>query len=90
LAADISLLTAFATLAIVDRVRATQRAEGRLFWTMVGALSMGTGIWATHFTGMLAWHGARSGDLATARRIGRLLPARTFTVSACSSSRTAW
>jgi PAS domain S-box-containing protein len=56
LAAAIATLAAFAALAVVERLRASAGPQARRAWLVVGALSMGTGIWAMHFVGMLAWH----------------------------------
>lgn len=54
--AVIALLGAVAALAVVDRLRAARDAHARWGWLAVGSLAMGTGIWAMHFVGMLAWH----------------------------------
>jgi len=50
------LIAAFASYVALDlakRVRTPDRAVARAWWT-AGSLSMGTGIWAMHFVGMLA------------------------------------
>ncbi len=48
-------LGAFAGLAVVGRILAAQRRQLRLTWLAVGSVAMGTGIWAMHFIGMLAF-----------------------------------
>ena len=50
------LTAAFASYVALDlaqRVRTPDRAVARVWW-IAGSLSMGTGIWAMHFVGMLA------------------------------------
>lgn len=56
LSALIATLAAFAALAVVERVRATDEPRARRLWLAAGAVSLGTGTWAMHFVGMLAWH----------------------------------
>jgi len=55
-AAGIAILASFAALAVVDRMRATESRLSREAWLALGALAMGTGVWAMHFVGMLSWH----------------------------------
>ncbi len=52
----IAVLASVAALAVVDRIRSTRSGRARATWLAIGALSMGTGIWAMHFVGMLSWH----------------------------------
>ncbi|MEO6277157.1 MHYT domain-containing protein, partial [Roseateles sp.] len=53
----LSYLTAafasFVALDLAQRVRTPDAASARVWW-LAGSLSMGTGIWAMHFIGMLA------------------------------------
>ncbi len=49
-----ALLSSFVTFSMTRRMRSHESAMARIWW-MVGALVMGTGIWATHFVGMLAF-----------------------------------
>ncbi|HEX4080071.1 MAG TPA: MHYT domain-containing protein [Rhizomicrobium sp.] len=51
----IAILASFVALSISARVGAATTQRGRLAWTGAGALSMGGGIWAMHFVGMLAF-----------------------------------
>lgn len=55
LSAGIAMVAAFTTLAVVDRIVAIERANLRRLWRSGGALAMGLGIWAMHFTAMLAF-----------------------------------
>src|SRR5690606_33348145 len=50
----ICLVSSYACVSLVHHAR---RASGRmrLVWTSIGALSVGFGIWATHFVAMLAY-----------------------------------
>src|SRR3984885_11719471 len=51
----IAILAAFVALSTSSRIVAATSWRGRWAWTGVGALSMGGGIWAMHFIGMLAF-----------------------------------
>jgi len=50
----IASFASYVTLDLAKRVRATDRGEA-LAWWLGGSLAMGTGIWAMHFVGMLAF-----------------------------------
>src|SRR5271170_5208508 len=51
----IASLSAFLALSVSSRITAAATARGRLAWAFAGAVSMGGGIWAMHFIGMLAF-----------------------------------
>ncbi|MGH6877870.1 MAG: MHYT domain-containing protein [Rhizomicrobium sp.] len=51
----IAILAAFVALTISARVSAATNQRARVAWTGAGAISMGGGIWAMHFIGMLAF-----------------------------------
>jgi PAS domain S-box-containing protein len=51
----IAIAASYAALDLVGRVTAA-RGRVRLSWLGGGAIAMGTGIWAMHFKGMLAFH----------------------------------
>jgi len=51
----IAIAASYAALDVAGRVTATRRAL-RAAWLCGGAISMGTGMWAMHFVGMLAFH----------------------------------
>src|SRR5205085_95489 len=48
----IAVFSAYAALALVSRVTAA-RGRFRLAWLVGGSVSMGLGIWAMHFVGLL-------------------------------------
>lgn len=50
----VAVLAAYAALSLAARVAAANVALARI-WLFGGAVSMGTGIWATHFIGMMAF-----------------------------------
>jgi diguanylate cyclase len=50
----VAILVSFTSLRLAARVADSSRAAGRA-WLVLGALSMGVGIWAMHFIGMLAF-----------------------------------
>ena len=51
----IAILSAFVALSISARMSAAATPRGRWTWASAGAVSMGGGIWAMHFVGMLAF-----------------------------------
>lgn len=51
----IAIAASYAALDVAGRVTATRKAA-RAAWLAGGAISMGSGIWAMHFVGMLAFH----------------------------------
>jgi two-component system sensor histidine kinase/response regulator len=52
---SIAILAAFVALSISSRMVAAPSWRGRCAWASAGALSMGGGVWAMHFMGMLAY-----------------------------------
>lgn len=51
----IAVIASSVALTLASRLRFAP-AEQRFRWLLAGAISMGTGIWAMHFTGMLAYN----------------------------------
>ena len=51
----IAALAGYAALSISDRIRSAIHAPARNAWLVTGAITMGIGIWAMHFIGMLAY-----------------------------------
>ena len=51
----IAILAAWVALSISSRIVAATTRRDRLAWAAAGAISMGGGIWAMHFIGMLAF-----------------------------------
>jgi len=51
----IAIVASYAALDLAGLVTAT-RNKTRMAWLFGGAIAMGTGIWAMHYTGMLAYH----------------------------------
>jgi len=52
--AGIAVVAAFTALAVVDRIIATTSPRAARAWLALGAVAMGTGVWAMHFTAMLS------------------------------------
>ncbi|MDD5321933.1 MAG: ATP-binding protein [Methylococcales bacterium] len=50
----IAVLAAYAALCIAGRIRAADSDIKRRLWLLAGSLTMGIGVWAMHFIGMLA------------------------------------
>lgn len=50
----IAVLASYAALSIVGRIRAADSDNKRRLWLLAGSLTMGIGVWAMHFIGMLA------------------------------------
>ena len=53
--AGMAMVAAFAALAVVDRIAASPNRRAATTWLALGAGVMGLGIWAMHFTAMLAF-----------------------------------
>jgi len=51
----VASLAAYAALLIAERMGSAADAATRRAWQAAGAIAMGTGIWAMHFVGMLAF-----------------------------------
>ncbi len=50
----VAILVSYTSLQLASRVAESQHSAGRI-WLILGALSMGVGIWSMHFIGMLAF-----------------------------------
>jgi diguanylate cyclase (GGDEF)-like protein/PAS domain S-box-containing protein len=50
----IAIISAFTAFGISERVSAAKTNGEQLLWVLFGATTMGTGIWAMHFIGLLA------------------------------------
>ena len=51
----VAVFSAFVSLDISSRLKYAERVS-RIRWVSAGALSLGLGIWAMHFIGLLAFH----------------------------------
>ncbi len=51
----LAIAASYAALDIAGRITATHR-RARAYWLVGGAVAMGSGIWAMHYIGMLAFH----------------------------------
>jgi PAS domain S-box-containing protein len=51
----VACLAGYSALSIVERIRATKNTNTMYAWLAIGAMAMGTGIWAMHFTAMTAF-----------------------------------
>lgn len=61
----IASLGSFTAFSIAERIKATRYPRSRIAWYIGGMFALGAGIWAMHFTGMLAYqmHGETAYDL---------------------------
>jgi len=50
----VATLAAYAALGLAERISAADRPLARRSWLSAGAVTMGIGVWAMHFLGMLA------------------------------------
>jgi two-component system sensor histidine kinase/response regulator len=50
-----AILASFGALSLSGRIAASKNRRGHFAWVAAGAASMGLGIWAMHFIGMLAF-----------------------------------
>lgn len=51
----ISILTAFTLLIVLERIWQTRNDSAIKLWKLFGSIIFGLGVWAMHFTGMLAF-----------------------------------
>jgi len=51
----IACVAGYTALTVVDRMQQVEKAFQRYSWLAVGAIAMGLGIWAMHFSGMAAY-----------------------------------
>ncbi|MEP1869649.1 MAG: MHYT domain-containing protein [Paraglaciecola sp.] len=51
----ISNFAAFALLVVLERAWQSQTSKTRLLWKIFGSIVFGLGVWAMHFTGMMAF-----------------------------------
>ena len=54
LSVALAWLTTYASFNVAERIHASEGGLARRLWLIVGALTMGTGLWAMHFVGVLA------------------------------------
>jgi methyl-accepting chemotaxis protein PixJ len=52
----IAIFASYTTLELTGRMTPKNGKNIRCCWLIGGSLTMGTGIWAMHFIGMLAYH----------------------------------
>lgn len=50
----IAIVSSFTAFGVAERIYAASRKSYKIIWTFFGAVTMGFGIWAMHFIGMLA------------------------------------
>ncbi len=55
LSVAVACFAAFSALAVVDRILASRATSLKRSWLVAGAFTMGSGIWAMHFTAMTAF-----------------------------------
>src|SRR5437588_689590 len=51
----VAILAAYAVLGLAERISAADRPFAKRSWLSAGAVTMGIGVWAMHFLGMLAF-----------------------------------
>ena len=51
----VASLAAYAALGLAERISAAEKLLAKRSWLAVGAVTMGVGVWAMHFLGMLAF-----------------------------------
>lgn len=71
----IAILAAFAAFNHSELVRRSHLARATLPWRFLGALSLGAGVWAMHFLGMLAYTLPVDIDYHTGRTVISVIPA---------------
>jgi diguanylate cyclase (GGDEF)-like protein len=89
LSIGVAILVAYTSLGLASRV-AESRYASRRTWLILGAISMGTGIWAMHFIGMLAFSLSiqlRYDVLLTLLSLGTAILTSGFAIAIASRSR---
>jgi methyl-accepting chemotaxis protein len=72
----VAVIAGFAALTIVDRMRVIDRGESTWWgWLIFGSITLGIGIWAMHFTGMIAYQTSISIDYGLSFTFLSILPA---------------
>ncbi len=71
----IACFAGLAALSVVDRILASDDSRLRRYWLLAGAVAMGCGIWAMHFTGMLAFNPPITVSYGLAITLLSLIPA---------------
>jgi len=51
----VSIVASYTTFLLTERIRASDDTAQHYMWLVVGSVSLGCGIWAMHFLGMLAF-----------------------------------
>ncbi|KGJ89860.1 MHYT domain-containing protein [Colwellia psychrerythraea] len=51
----VAIFASYSTLVILDRIRASDNQKIINFWLFFGCFVLGSGVWAMHYTGMLAF-----------------------------------
>jgi len=51
----VAALASYASLVVLERAWASNSHKSKYLWLVFGALVLGSGVWAMHFTGMLAY-----------------------------------
>ena len=51
----VATLAAYSALTVLERIKASQSQQSTQVWLGLGAFVLGIGVWAMHFTGMLAF-----------------------------------
>jgi diguanylate cyclase (GGDEF)-like protein len=89
LSVGVAILVAYTSLGLASRVAESRDASGRT-WLILGAISMGIGIWAMHFIGMLAFSlpiQLRYDISLTLLSLGTAILTSGFAIAIASSSR---
>jgi diguanylate cyclase len=89
LSIGVAILVSFTSLRLASRVVESPGAAGRV-WLIIGSVSMGTGIWAMHFIGMLAFSlpiQLRYSITLTFASLGVAILTSGFAIKIASSSR---
>jgi diguanylate cyclase (GGDEF)-like protein/PAS domain S-box-containing protein len=50
----IAIISSFTAFGVAERIYAASKTSSKIIWTIFGAITLGFGIWAMHFIGMLA------------------------------------
>ncbi|RUO28035.1 bifunctional diguanylate cyclase/phosphodiesterase [Aliidiomarina sedimenti] len=71
----IAMLASFASFNHVQLIRRRELTNSRVSWTLLGAVALGSGVWAMHFTGMLSYQLPMDVNYHTGRTALSVVPA---------------
>ena len=51
----VSIVASYTAFILIERIRSAKNTQQHVIWLIIGSFSLGSGIWAMHFIGMIAF-----------------------------------